>query len=228
MRSPTPLPPKKVSVAIENKPWAGVTGFHTDAALESFNVQNNGEGHQQRIVAPVAGGPSSGPEPDTSIIYKKNDAYHVYFHITELVSDWGTNLASFTTWLSSLQETDVVYFNQTGSTDRLVLIVQILGAFATECKAKKIFVVDHPIENALLAVVCDDIMFTSTGSIKFTNNLNIDRNRWDLIYTPYLKSLFAKAVAKGLLTEAEATAVIDDNAIIYKTHKEMVAAGLIS
>ena len=225
---------KKQDIGIEDlqgTPWTGISGFFTDldeveenrVAIESF--QHNGS------KTPTSGDVTLSavdPGPDTTVVYKKNDQYHVFFKISELMSGWNGNLTSFSSWLTSLQENDVVYIHQTGSVWNLTSIVQILGVLSTECKAKKVFVVDHLLSEALFMLVCDEIVVTPMGAVTFQNNLNIDRTRWDLIYTPYLKSLYAKAIDKKFLTEEEVENIIYNNAIVFKTYNQLVSSGAVA
>ena len=225
-------PPNKSTPAVEPQktPWAGLYNFHQstvstideDYALETLAAKPQ-PGSKKRN--PSAGDMDEGARRTTSI-FKKNDGYHVFFHVSELMSNWGDNLNSFTLWMMSLPETETLYIHQTGDVWYLTGIVQILGTLATDCKARKVFVVDHPIDNALFLLVCDDVVFTEFGALTFTNCMDIDPSKWDLIYMPYLKSLYAKAVEKNYLTAAEADAVFADNAIIFKTAKELRAQGV--
>lgn len=213
----------------QDKPWFNITDFYTDCqSYEQYKIGLEALGSQQNI-APTAGDISAESGCDnTTVILKKNDEYHVYFHIFELVTDWGVNLTSFSEWLHSLREDETIYLYQTGNVWNITYIVQILGVLASECLAKKIFVVDHPIDNALFLTVCDEVKITPLGAINFSNCLNIDRNKWDLIYLPYLKSLFAKAQEMKLISEAEVEDVIDNNAIVYKTYRQLVEQGAVT
>lgn len=209
---------------LQNIPWLNITGFHTD--LQSrVETDTSLESLRQKNAQKPSMGPD-GPDQRTTTIYKKNEAYYVYFNICELDSNYGDNLTSFSLWLMSLSENDKIYIHQTGSIWNLTGLVQIIGILGTECKARKIFVVDHPIENALFLLSCDEVMITEFGALTFSNAMDIDPSKWDLIYMPYIKSLFAKAVERNYISSDEVNAVLNDNAIIFKTARELKNQGV--
>lgn len=206
--------------------WSGIFNFLPDI-YRNIPVKDSLEALDQKNKIDPFNGCDESNQPETTIIYKKNDIYHVYFHMSELDSNWGVNLTSFTVWMKSLLESDVIHIHQTGDIWDLTSFVQAIGVFSTECKAKKVFVVDHPIENALCMLVCDDVIITEFGAITFTNTMNIDPSRWDLIYEPYLKSLFSIAVERKYLTSEEVDLVFNNNAIIFKTAKQLKDQGVL-
>jgi hypothetical protein len=214
---------------LPNKPWPGVRSMFSDintrvvgqASLEAFQASG-----PAKTKTPKAGGDDGSSENKTTI-YKKNGAYYVFFDTWE-VCDWGDNPTSFSMWLMSLEENDVVYIHQTGDVWSIAGIAQVLSVLDTDCKAKKIFVVDHPIENALFLTVCDELRITDMGAITFSNAMCVDPSKWDLAYMPYLQTLYAKAVEKKLINEAEVNAVIHDNKIIFKSARDLRAQGVVS
>jgi hypothetical protein len=225
-------PPNKQNSVIkpiqQEEIYPGLIGFDSafqtcvqyHASLEKLNTVIGEKSPTSDIVI------TEGGAPKTTTIYKKNDAYYVYFHVSELTSDWGANLTSFTLWLLTLSVKDVVYIHQTGDAWNLTGIINILDTLGTECKARKIFVIDHPIENALFSLVCDDVIITEFGALTFSNGMNIDPTRWDKVFTPYLKSVYAKAVERKYITQEEVNSIFNDNTIIFKTAKDLRAQGI--
>ena len=167
--------------------------------------------------------PSDSPQQKTTEIYKKHGQYHVYIHTDEITPRWflPANVVSFVQWLMSLKEDDVVFFYQTGKDKMVQEIVQSLVVIDTQCKAKKIFVVDHAVETPLVLFVCDEFVIEDTGAIQFSNCIPDDPKRSEQVFRPYLQRLYSRAVKKGLLTEDEVNSILNDNNIIFKTAREL-------
>ena len=165
---------------------------------------------------------SGGSPPETTVIFKKEGDYHVYFHINELSSAWwGTNLDSFTNWVMTLTSDDTVYFYQTGTVNLLPHTVQALVLLDTLCLAKTVFVVDHIIETPLFLLVCKDLQIEDTGAIAFSSCISDDARKCEQVFRPYLKRLYDRAVNRSLLSVNEAKSVIEDNCIVFKTAREL-------
>lgn len=179
----------------------------TDSATESMN---------RPMIVPT-NVPSS-----TTVIDKKNGVYYVYLHANEVsVKWWTTNINSFTRWVMSLAPTDVVHINQTGNIELLPQILQALVVLDTLCLARKVFVVDHIIETPLFLLVCNDFLIEDFGAIYFTSGIREEVTKGERTILPYIRQLFSRAVTRGLITEAESISVINDNAIVFKTAREL-------
>jgi len=208
-----PVPPVSVEPL-------GVINYFAD--FEKSGVAN------ESLNQPVSGNPSptpvsnDSPPVETTIIDRKNGVYHVYFHTGDLTTHWwGTNLCSFTEWLMSLTKDDVIHIHQTGRTFFMPGIIQGLQALDSLCRAKKVFIVDHMIETPLYMLVCDDIVIEDMGAVIFSNCIPEDVRRNEKILRPYLQRLYARAVDAGMLSESEVESIIEDNAIIFKTAREL-------
>ena len=165
--------------------------------------------------------PSPTP-PATTIIDRKDGVYHVYLHSHELTSSWWvTNLNAFTQWAMSLSRNDVVYFNQTGHMPVIPPILQAMVVLDTLCLAQKVFIVDHIIETPLLLLVCNNISIQNTGAISFGNYVADDARKCEQTMLPYMRRLYARAVTRGLLTEEEVASILNDNAIVFKTARQL-------
>jgi hypothetical protein len=165
------------------------------------------------------------PSPETTVIYKKDGDYHVYFNTGEFsASWWGTNISAFTQWAMSLQSEEVVYFYQTGMVAYIPVTVQVMTVLDTLCKAKKIFVVDHMIESPLFLFVCDEVCIEELGAICFRSCVDpTTASIPEKTFLPYLRRLYDRGVARNLLTTEEATAILMDNRIVFKTARELRA-----
>lgn len=168
---------------------------------------------------------SESRKQDTSVIYKKEGAYYVYFHISELSSAWwGTNLTAFTLWAMALKPEDKVYFYQTGNVWFLPMAAQILTTLDTHCVAHKVFVVDHLIETPLLMLVCDEVRIEDTACINFTSCIDPDRiEPIERAFVSYLGHLYQRAVDRKMITAEEARAVLNESRILYKTARQLRA-----
>ena len=162
-------------------------------------------------------------QPDTTVIYHKDGAYYVYFNAGELAASWwGVNLASFSQWAMSLKPDDVVYFYQTGSIFYIPLWAQILSVLDTQCLAKKIFVVDHMIDTPLFLFICDEVCIDDLGAISFRSCVDlVEASVVEKAFLPYLGKLYERGVAKKLLTDDEAHAIMVDNLIVFKTARQL-------
>lgn len=203
----------------------GVIGYLADLPAPGVALETLGP---KPGAQPTGGGilmmASGDRPPDTTIIDFKDGIHHLYFHSGELTTQWWvTNLAAFTEWAMSLTTEDVVHIHQTGRTVFMAWVIQGLQALDVMCPARKVFIVDHLIETPLYLLVCDDIVIEDTGAITFSNCIPDDCRRGEAVLRPYLRRLYDRAVEKGLLTEAEARAVIEDNAIVFKTARELRA-----
>lgn len=166
--------------------------------------------------------PTPDVPPETTVIDKKDGAYHVYFHTGELTSSWWvTNLNAFTQWVMSLNRNDIVYFNMTGNLQIIPPILQALVVIDTLCLAQKVFMVDHIIETPLLLLVCNTIAVEDTGAIVFGNYVSDNAGKCEQSMLPYMRRLYARAVTRGLLTEGEVSSILNDNAIVFKTAREL-------
>jgi hypothetical protein len=161
-----------------------------------------------------------GQQSDTTVILKKDGNYHVYFHTREVSVGCG-NLDAFTQWIMSLNADDVVYLYQTGATRSMSPIVQSLIVLDTQCLAKTIFVVDHLIESPMFLFVCDEYVIENTGAITFANYVPEDSNKLVKMCIPYMRFLYKRAVDFGLLTADEVDSILDDNAIVFKTARDL-------
>lgn len=187
------------------------------AALETF--QNKEPGSPSQKSSPRAGnGDATGA--DTSSVYKKDGAYYAYLSVYDVLGDWGYNTNDFVIWLSTLSAEDTVYFSITGAAPSSIYLPLVLSAIDC-CAAKTVFVVNHLVESPLFLAVVKEVDIRPTGAVTFSAGLNVDRNKYDIAWLPYLKSLFDRLVAKNLLTADEMTAILDTNAIIFKTQRQL-------
>ena len=193
-------------------------GQNTAAALEA--LQNNQTAVPNKKSVPKAGENSQAPDNDTSTIYKKDGAYYAYLNVYDVVSSWGINTNDFIIWLSTLSADDTVYLSLTGPLPSVSYLAHVLSAIDC-CAAKTIFVVDHLVESALFLAVVKEIDVRRTGAVTFVSGINTDPNKYDAAWLPYLKSLFDRMVGKGLLTQEEATAIVENNAIVCKTYRQL-------
>jgi hypothetical protein len=162
-------------------------------------------------------------QPETTIILKKDGRYYVYLHVSQLTTDWWvTNLNAFTQWAMSLSAEDVIYLHQNGALNMMPGIVQAMVVLDTLCKARKIFVVDHIIETPVFALISDELEITDTGALTFTSCIRDDARKAEKVFMPYLTRLFARAVKRKLLTADEAKSVLENNAIIFKTARQLL------
>ena len=178
----------------------------------------------ESLTAPQPGNqPQAQESPKTTIIDKKDGKYHVYFHTGEVsTSWWETNLNAFTQMMMGLAKEDTVYFYQTGNVFLMPHIVQALIVLDQLCLAQKIFVVDHMIETPLFLMVCNSFLIKETGAIAFSSCIPNDARDGEKIFRPHLNRLYNRAVSCGLLTSGEAAAVLNDDAIVFKTAKQLV------
>lgn len=216
------LPPRASTSLVKRVEQLGGTGYlnelpHSPPALGAL------EGLHAASLGVVMSMDSDAPQ--TTTIIKKDGAYYVYFHVSELnAAWWGVNLGSFSQWAMSLTELDTIYLFETGNVYYLPMVIQILNVFDTQCKAKKVFVVDHMIDTPLFLLVCDDMCLEDTGAITFRHCVDLDTNsRAERVFLPYLRKLYDRAVARKLLTAEEARAVLEENRIVFKTARELKA-----
>lgn len=167
--------------------------------------------------------PSQSKELETLVVDRKNGVYHLYFHTDDLSSKdwWTTNIGSFTQWVMSLNKNDIIYINQTGKISYFPSILQALVVLDTICFAQKIFIVDHIIETPFVMFICNKIVIEDTGAIIFSNCIKDNATKCELVNLPYIRRLYERAVLQELLTKEEVNSILDKNAIIFKTAREL-------
>lgn len=162
--------------------------------------------------------------PETTIIDRKDNDHFLYLHTCEISAAawWKSNITAFTQWITSLSKNDTIYIYQTGDIWFTPHIIQALVVMDTLCQAKKIFVVDHIIETPHILLVSDELKIEDTGAVYFTLGLNTDDGkRNERILIPQFRRLYKRAISFGLLSETEVNSIFEDNAIIFKTAREM-------
>lgn len=163
------------------------------------------------------------PRPDTTVIYKKDDAYHVFIKPQDVDAEGGLNTSSLSTWLMSLSNQDVVYFYCSGRGFYFPSLAQILITIRTQCAARKIFMLDHLIECPFFIFVCDEIRLGPLGAIVFTRMISNDPQQGEQIFVPLVEELYRCAVALHLLTAQQAHEVVTNDAILFKTADQIIA-----
>lgn len=203
----------------------GVINYLSDLSSPTPALESMNNGDQSVVVTVGKERP-----PETTVIDKKDGVYYIYLHVDEIsVQWWATNINSFTQWIMSLNKNDTIVINQTGTVRFIPSILQALVVLDTMCLARKIFSVDHIIETPLFLLVCDVIMIADTGAISFTNCIDDDNVRKvEQILLPQIRRLYTRAVTKGLLTEGEVNSILNDNAIVFKTARQLRQATMTS
>ncbi len=164
---------------------------------------------------------TTGSDPETTMIYKKDNAYYVYFHFRDLDADWGGNLTAFQIWLQSLDANDTIYFYQSGQLYHIGYTIQALVAIE-QCLAMKIFVCDHVVDSPLFLLVCDKMVLGETGAIIFDNAVDPNQpSPMEVVCFPFIRELYERAVARGLLTGDEMVDILNHNKIVYKTARQL-------
>ena len=214
------------------------TNVELDYGVESLNLYDLNKHFKEtttlkeRTKDKKADNPSSNEQSSNrnlTQIYKKNNAYYVYMETGQVYANWGSNLTSFTTFLLSLSKDDKLYFYQTGWQGNVAFTAQILGTFQSATKARKILVIDHPIEDATFLSAYDEFIIADTGAVIFQTGFDIDNlDKWDKAFLPYAKALYKKAVDKKFISQEEFDLIFEKNAIIFKTAKQLREQGVVS